>query len=315
MQMFIPLYVIFGIPQSYWDLPSTPSFWGFLILIAGLIVVERVISWVARRTVVRLNLPKSAANNLIIVVRLIMVVIAVTAALPLFGVLVPSELLVALTASLATAIALFISFSLTNVVAGIYLLITRPFAVGDYVKIGDVEGIVEELSINYTTIYTPGRFFAVLPNQTVLNNPIINYRIRERFYEFEDEKARKKKKTPEPEELAVQTKKSSRARRLFLRKKVEEITESIIADKLYGYIFEVVVRFDDFDQEKLESRFDKVTEKWIKVFGYRPSYHIWKIDWNLLYRFRITVEDPVKILDHRNDFLEDLLRAIRPEKK
>ncbi|RLI99121.1 MAG: hypothetical protein DRP00_00135 [Candidatus Aenigmatarchaeota archaeon] len=63
-------------------------------------------------------------------------VTGVTAASPLFGVFIPSELLAALTASLATAFALFLSLSLQNVVAGIYILVTQPFSVGDYVRIG-----------------------------------------------------------------------------------------------------------------------------------------------------------------------------------
>ncbi len=307
--------LLFGlIPTEPWDIFLTPSFWWFVVLVIVLIVVERVISWVARRTVVRLNLPKTAANNLIIGVRLIMVIIAITAALPLFGIFIPSELLVAITASLATAIALFISFSLTNVVAGIYLLVTRPFAVGDYVKIGDVEGIVEELSINYTTIYTISRFFAKLPNQTVLNNPIINYRIRERLYEFEEQE-KKRKEIETPEELAVQTKKSSRVKKLVSRKKMEGITEAIIAKKLYGYTFEVGVRHEEFARKKLESRFDRVLEKWEPVFKYRPRYRLFKVDWYIIYRFRITVEEPIQILDNRHAFLEDVLDAIRPEKR
>jgi len=67
---------------------------------------------------------------------------------------IPSEIVVTLTASLTTTITLFVSFSLTNVVAGIYLFATRPFSVGDYVSIGDVEGLVKEISVNFTRLYS-----------------------------------------------------------------------------------------------------------------------------------------------------------------
>lgn len=103
--------MLFGsIPTETWDILFTPSFWLFLALVVVLAVVERAASWIIRKTTVRLNLPLSVANNVVIAVRLILIVVGVTAALPLFGVLIPSELLVALTASLSTAAALFLSF-------------------------------------------------------------------------------------------------------------------------------------------------------------------------------------------------------------
>ncbi len=52
-----------SIPTEPWDILFTPSFWWFLAVVVVLIVVERIVSWTARRTVTRLNLSKSAANN------------------------------------------------------------------------------------------------------------------------------------------------------------------------------------------------------------------------------------------------------------
>ncbi|MEM2985321.1 MAG: mechanosensitive ion channel, partial [Candidatus Jordarchaeaceae archaeon] len=172
--------LLFGvIPTQPWDILLTPAFWWFVVLVIALIITERIIFVVARRTVIRLNLPRTAANNVMIGVRIIILVIIITGALPLFGVFIPSELLVALTASLSTAVALFISFSLQNVVAGFYILISRPFSVGDYVKIGANEGIVDEITINYTRLYGPDKVFVTLANQRVLQNDITNYRVRE----------------------------------------------------------------------------------------------------------------------------------------
>lgn len=45
--------------------------------------------------------------------------------------------------------------TLGNFLAGIYLMVSRPFMVNDYVRIGDVEGEVREITVNYTKIYTP----------------------------------------------------------------------------------------------------------------------------------------------------------------
>jgi small-conductance mechanosensitive channel len=43
------------------------------------------------------------------------------------------------------------------------------------VKIGDVEGEVKEITINYTKIYTPTYNITEIPNKKVLDSIIINY--------------------------------------------------------------------------------------------------------------------------------------------
>ena len=41
-------------------------------------------------------------------------------------------------------------------------------------KIGDAEGPVEEISINYTKLYTPTFNLLAIPNTQVMNNKILN---------------------------------------------------------------------------------------------------------------------------------------------
>jgi len=66
------------------------------------------------------------------------------------------------------------SQTINNVIAGFYVIISKPFEVKDYVKIGDMEGQVEEVSINYTKIYTPTFNLLEIPNIQVLNSKILN---------------------------------------------------------------------------------------------------------------------------------------------
>jgi small-conductance mechanosensitive channel len=66
------------------------------------------------------------------------------------------------------------SQTINNVVAGFYVLVTQPFKVKDYVKIGDLEGQVEEITINYTNLYTPTFNLMKVPNTQVMNSRILN---------------------------------------------------------------------------------------------------------------------------------------------
>ena len=66
------------------------------------------------------------------------------------------------------------SQTINNVVSGFYVMITQPFKVKDYVKIGDLEGQVEEITINYTNLYTPTFNLLKVPNTQVMNSRILN---------------------------------------------------------------------------------------------------------------------------------------------
>jgi small-conductance mechanosensitive channel len=66
------------------------------------------------------------------------------------------------------------SQTINNIVAGFYVLVTQPFKVKDYVKIGDLEGQVEEITINYTNLYTSTFNLLQVPNTQVMNSRVLN---------------------------------------------------------------------------------------------------------------------------------------------
>lgn len=312
--------LLFGFyPTSIWDylllLLTNPGFWVYMGVVVLLMALERVVTWMTKRAVKQANLPKNAANSMLVVVRLVIVIVIFVAAFPFLGFLIPSELVVAITASLSTAIALFVSFSLSNVVAGIYIFFTRPFAVGDYVTIGNNEGIVEEISINYTTLYSPSKIFVTLPNQTVINSSIINYRLKEGLHEGDYIK-KVKEEVAKKEKLSQIKEKRDIRRRLLKGSELKQIASIFKDMKIYGYNFDVGVRFDDYVEGKTDLHFDKVANKWKKEFGYTPIYMLWKIDtFSLVFRFTITVDEPNKIIEKRDYFIRDILEAVKSTKK
>jgi small-conductance mechanosensitive channel len=60
-----------------------------------------------------------------------------------------------------------------NFLAGLLLLWTQPFKVGDRIKSGDFEGTVEDVDIRATLIRTYDGERAILPNSLVYTNPIL----------------------------------------------------------------------------------------------------------------------------------------------
>jgi len=61
-----------------------------------------------------------------------------------------------------------------NVLAGIFILLEKPFRIGDRVAIGDQEGVVRTINLRTTELRTADGRMAVLPNLTAFNGVILN---------------------------------------------------------------------------------------------------------------------------------------------
>lgn len=75
--------------------------------------------------------------------------------------------------------------ALSNLVSGVMLLAEQPFKVGDLVSIGEVSGVVVNVSVLSTTIRMWEGPTVRIPNNTVFNSMITNYvKVRARRVEF-----------------------------------------------------------------------------------------------------------------------------------
>ena len=100
-------------------------------------------------------------------------IVLVVAILGYFGVETTS--FAALVAGAGVAIGAAWSGLLSNFAAGIFLLVLRPYKVGEYVSAGGVEGTVLEIGLFGTGINTPDNVKTVVGNAKVMGNDIRNY--------------------------------------------------------------------------------------------------------------------------------------------
>ena len=100
-------------------------------------------------------------------------IILVVAILGYFGVETTS--FAALVAGLGIAVGAAWGGLLSNFAAGAFILVLRPFKVGDYVVAGDVEGTVRMLGLFSTTIDTPDNVQTFVGNAKVMNGTIKNF--------------------------------------------------------------------------------------------------------------------------------------------
>jgi small conductance mechanosensitive channel len=69
---------------------------------------------------------------------------------------------------------------LSNVVAGLSIIFSKPFKVGEYVAIAGVEGAVESITLFSTTLLHADRSRVVIPNRKIVGEILHNYgRVRQ----------------------------------------------------------------------------------------------------------------------------------------
>ncbi len=66
---------------------------------------------------------------------------------------------------------------LGNFAAGAFMLVLRPFKVGDFVSIGGITGTVHELGLFGTTIVTPDNVMTIVGNGKIFGDTIQNFSV------------------------------------------------------------------------------------------------------------------------------------------
>ena len=143
-----------------------------LIMAAGFYVGR----WVGKLTdsmLVKIGLDEALRQLLIRIVRVLVLGLFLIMALQNLGV----ELL-PLLAGLGVAgagVALAMQGVLGNLAAGLTIIFTRPFMVGEYISIADEEGTVEDIHLFSTILSHPDHSRIVIPNRKIVGEILHNF--------------------------------------------------------------------------------------------------------------------------------------------
>jgi small conductance mechanosensitive channel len=64
---------------------------------------------------------------------------------------------------------------LSNVVAGLTIIFTKPYRVGEYIEIAGVQGLVQQVTVFSTTLLHTDRSRVVVPNRKIVGEILHNY--------------------------------------------------------------------------------------------------------------------------------------------
>ncbi len=153
---------------------------GFALKLIAALVVFWIGSTIAKRVSATIN--KQALNNPKIdttlgklgatTVRYAILIVSALIAVSILGAKVAA--LMSIFAAMALAIGLALQGSMSNVAAGLLLLVLRPYNVGDFVELAGQEGTVEDLNIFTTTLRTMQNVQVIISNGEVRGSTVKN---------------------------------------------------------------------------------------------------------------------------------------------
>jgi small conductance mechanosensitive channel len=143
-----------------------------VILTIGYLVGRQISRWL-ERALMHLEMEPPVRSLIVRVVRVAISLLFVIMAIQNLGV----ELL-PLVAGLGVAgagVALAMQGLLGNLFAGLTIIFTKPFRIGEYIGIVGEEGTVETITLFQTTLSHPDRSRVVIPNRKIVGEILHNY--------------------------------------------------------------------------------------------------------------------------------------------
>ncbi len=171
----------FRLPQSLSDAGGAGIFWDQILLSVIVVIASVAIYFIIRyflnRAADSLQLERGQLKGIFSITKLILIVITITVVIFQF-----SSFSGVAAGAISVAAGTIIGFSsrntISNAIAGILLLSSRPFKIGDRIRASandDLIGDVIEITILYTKLRTIRNELVAIPNQMLLQQQIINY--------------------------------------------------------------------------------------------------------------------------------------------
>jgi small conductance mechanosensitive channel len=148
------------------------------LLVIAILFASRLVAKFSHRWINRTNdhferFDETLVPILCTVASLVVYSICLVIILDFFGVNTASIL--TLLGAAGIAIALALKDTLSNIAAGMMLLILRPFRAGHFIESGSILGTVKEIGLFTTILETPDGLYIASPNSSLWGSPIINF--------------------------------------------------------------------------------------------------------------------------------------------
>ena len=197
---------------------------------------------------------------------------------------------IAIISFLLVAISLTFSDIINNIASGIILISKEDIEIGDLVEINNIQGIVQEINLNYTVIKELDGVLTYIPNKNVFNATVKKFTHR-RAKELELFKDKKD-----------------------IKKNIKEFGKLITKGEKKTIYTKSVEILSTVNPENLDNILIPIFDKYKPLFGVKPDY---LVDSTVMDRIKIILlimaKTPHLVLEYIDAFLRDILYKLYPD--
>ena len=289
----------------------------FLIVSALIYFVYRVVISVINRVLKKRKYTVNTFNVLKLLVRVVTIVLYIVALLVIIE--IPDVYLASLTSISGIIIGFAATEIMSQIISGIYIISTKPFGVNDFVQLGDAEGIVLEIGMNYTVVQRIDGTLVKIPNKKILDSKVKNYTIKMKDEleknDINEDTIEEIKKISESNENRKNFKISSilsKKSATNIKKLYKNFSDLILEQEITRYTFEIDVYFDE-KPEIILKKLDTICNKYESIFKYKPLYSITSFGWRATVQFIIICPDALVIVDQQEHLIKDITNVLYQE--
>ncbi|MFX0206823.1 MAG: mechanosensitive ion channel family protein [Candidatus Hodarchaeota archaeon] len=177
--------------------------------------------------------------------------------------------------------------TLSNFIAGLYIIFTNPFGVDDFVALGtEIRGQVVEISLNYTKIRTVNDIYHYIPNQNFLTTNMIIY------------KQKVERRIGRREALDLQ---EQRSRIGSLKSFALELIEEDVVR--YTFLWGAPIG----DLKSTKQKIQEVCDIYAGIFGYRPEFFLYTFNYRMQFKFIIATHSSETLISNIREFRNEIV--------
>ncbi|MFX0174260.1 MAG: mechanosensitive ion channel family protein, partial [Candidatus Hodarchaeota archaeon] len=253
-----------------------------IVVFIAVIVLVLTIQWILLLIIMVVNqkiekIPLEIVNAVKFLTRLGTAIFILYIALVLFE--VPLNSIFGISAILGAIITFGSLQWITNFIAGLYIIITRPFGVGDFIEIReDTKGEIIEITLNYTKIKTIYGIFHLIPNRVFLKANITNF----------TQKVQRRVGVTNTEGVGIL-----------------DLARMLIEEKVVRYTFNWGAPLGDVTTTKY--KIQEVCDIFTGVFGYKPEFFLYNIGYRMQFKFIVVTHNAEALIENINDFRNEIV--------
>lgn len=145
---------------------------GILVFFGSLTVVRIIRKHLAENVLPKIDMDDGVKHSMVSGISFIGFIISVLLAIIAIGVDLTNLAFIA--GALSVGIGFGLQDVIKNLVAGIIILLERPFKVGDWVVLGGVEGTIQQINIRSTELLSFDKMSVIIPNATLISSAVTN---------------------------------------------------------------------------------------------------------------------------------------------